>query len=307
MATFGWDMTLVVLALDAVDVRHAEDFGAKEILLDSHVEMRSVAHRLDHPHTGEAWPSIATGLHPTEHGISGHGEWDNPILTALSRLAHKLNVSGNVRDRIGDAIKAKTDQEWHLQTVDDPTFLDSEYRAVHNWPGVYRNESLHYIWGLFGGATKQEMSEETLVREAYTEAASKFGWLREAMAYDVEVAATHVHVVDVLGHLFAEDEERYRAVYEDVDEWVGEIRSGLGEDDELLILSDHGMEAAWIEEDDEPGKHSWRAIASTTVDEPPEHALDVKDWVEEHIEAIERQGTRADLPEEQLRELGYIE
>lgn len=300
-------MTLVILALDAVDVRHAEDFGADDILLDSHTEMRSVAHRLDHPHTGEAWPSIATGLHPTEHGISGHGEWDNPILTFLSRAAHRLNVSGDVRDRIGDAIKERTDQEWHLQTVEDPTFLDGEYRAVHNWPGVHRNESLHYIWGLFGGAAKEDMSEETLVREAYTEAASKFGWVREAMTHDVDLVATHVHVVDVLGHLWAEDEEKYREVYETVDEWVGEIRDGLGEDDELLILSDHGMEAAWIAEDDEPGKHSWRAIASSTVDDPPEHALDVKDWVEDHVQAIERRETAADLPEEQLRELGYIE
>lgn len=299
-------MTLVVLALDAADVRHAEDFGADNILLDSHVEMQSVAHRLDHPHTGEAWPSIATGLHPTEHGITGHGEWDSTVLTALSRLAHRFNVSGTVRDKIGDAIKENTEHDWELQIVDEPTFLDGEYRAVHNWPGVYRNESLHYIWGLFGGASKDEMSEETMVREAYTEAASKFGWLHEALNHDVELAATHVHVVDILGHLYADDEARYREVYEDVNEWVGEVRDALGPEDELLILSDHGMEATWLDDDD-PGSHSWRAIASTTVDEPPTHALDVKEWVEEHIEAVDAERTRADLPEEQLRELGYIE
>ena len=299
-------MTLVVLALDATDVRHAEDFGADNILLDSHVEMQSVAHRLDHPHTGEAWPSIATGLHPTEHGITGHGEWDSTVLTALSRIAHRFNVSGTIRDKIGDAIKENTEHDWELQTVDEPTFLDGEHRAVHNWPGVYRNESLHYIWGLFGGASKDEMSEETLIREAYTEAASKFGWVKEALNHDVELAATHVHVLDILGHLYADDEERYREVYADVDEWVGEVRDALGPEDELLILSDHGMEAAWLDDDD-PGSHSWRAIASTTVDEPPTHALDVKEWVENHIEAVDAERTRADLPEDQLRELGYIE
>jgi hypothetical protein len=301
-------MTLVVLALDAVDVRHAEDFGCENLLLDEHVEMRSVAHRLDHPHTGEAWPSIATGLHPTEHGMTGHGEWDSPILTALSRIAHTVGISGEIRDRIGDAIKENTDQGWQLRIVDEPTFLDGEHRAVHNWPGVYRNESLHYIWGLFGGAHEEEMGQSTLVREAWTEAASKFGWTSEALDHDPELAATHVHVIDVLGHLYATgDREAYREAYRKIDRWVGELRAELDEDDGLLILSDHGMEASWIDGDDDPGSHSWRAIASTTLSDPPEHALDVRKWVEERIEAVEGDAEAADLPEDQLRKLGYID
>lgn len=300
-------MVLVVLALDAADISHAREFSCDNILLNEATEMQSVAHRLEHPHTGEAWPSIATGLHPTEHGVTGHGAWDNPLLTALSRTAHALNVSGKLRGVIGDAIKRNTDQEWNLLTVEDPTFLDGEYRAVHNWPGVYRNESLQYIWRLFAQAKDDEVSEETFVREAYTEAASKFGWLEEAMTYDLEIAATHVHVLDVLGHLYPTDRERYREVYKDVDERVGEIRDALGPDDEMLLLSDHGMGVSWVEGDEDPGKHSWRAIASTTLESPPEHALDVKDWVENHVQPIDIKRTQTDLPEQQLRELGYIE
>lgn len=299
-------MTLVVLALDAVDVQHARDFNASNILLDAHTKMQSVAHRLDHPHTGEAWPSIATGLHPTEHGITGHGEWDNRLLTGLSRLAHTLNVNGEIRSRIGDAIKQNTDQEWRLKTVEAPTFLDGEYRAVHNWPGVHRNEVLHYLWGLFGDAKNENLSQSSFVREAYTEAASKFGWVQEAISHDIELAATHIHVLDVLGHLFCDDEDRYREVYEDVDQRVGEVRAALGTNDELLILSDHGMEATWLNDED-PGSHSWRAISSTTVDEPPEHALDVKEWVDAHITQIDGDERSPDIPEQQLRELGYIE
>jgi hypothetical protein len=299
-------MTLVVLALDAADIRHARDFDCEHILLDADTKMQSVAHRLDHPHTGEAWPSIATGLHPTDHGITGHGEWDNPVLTGLSRLAHTFNVSGEIRSRIGDAIKDNTDQDWQLKTVEDPTFLDGEARAVHNWPGVYRNEVLHYLWGLFQDAKDDRLSQATFVREAATEAASKFGWVHEALTHDVEVAATHIHVLDVLGHLYYDDRERYRAVYEDVDERVGAVREALGPDDEMLVLSDHGMEATWLD-DEEPGSHSWRALATTTVDTPPEHALDVREWVEAHVDPVETTDESADLPEQQLRELGYIE
>ena len=299
-------MVLVVLALDAVDVRHAEDFGCENLLLDEHTKMQSVAHRLEHPHTGEAWPSIATSLHPTEHGMTGHGEWDSQALTMLSRAAHTFNVSGNIRSRIGDGIKQNTGQDWSLQIVDEPTFLDGEYRAVHNWPGVYRNEALHYLWGLFEEVKEDRMSEETLMRETYTEAASKFGWVHEAITHDIEIAATHIHVIDVLGHIYSDDEETYRQVYEDVDEQVGEVRNALGEDDELLILSDHGMETTWLDDDD-PGTHSWRAIASSTVGLPPEHALKVRDWVEDHVQDLDPERTQADIPEDQLRELGYID
>lgn len=299
-------MTLVVLALDAADIQHAVDFDSSSILLDSHTKMQSVAHRLEHPHTGEAWPSIATGLHPTEHGITGHGEWDNPLLTALSRVAHTLNISGDIRSRVGDAIKQNTEQDWQLKTVSEQTFLDGQHRAVHNWPGVYRNDVLHYLWGLFQDAKDDTVSQDSFVREAYTEAASKFGWVHEALEHDTELVATHIHVLDVLGHLYYNDEERYRQVYEDVDERVGDVRSALGPDDELLILSDHGMEVTWLDDDD-PGSHSWRALASTTVSEPPEHALEVKKWVESHITAVGGGGETADIPEQQLKELGYID
>jgi predicted AlkP superfamily pyrophosphatase or phosphodiesterase len=299
-------MVLVVLALEAVDVRLAADFGCENLLLDEHTKLQSVAHRLEHPHTGEAWPSIATGLHPTEHGLTGHGEWDSPVLTGLSRLAHRLNVSGDVRSRLGDAIKQNTGQDWQLQVVDEPTFLDGEYRAVHNWPGVYRNEALHYIWGLFEEVKEDRMSEETLIRETYTEAASKFGWVHEALEHDVELAATHVHVVDVLGHLYSDDEAAYRQVYRDIDRRVGAVRDALDDGDDLLILSDHGMETTWLDDPD-PGTHSWRALASSTVDAPPEDALDIREWVEAHVEEVDTERTRADIPEEQLRELGYID
>lgn len=299
-------MVLVVLALDAVDIRHAEDFGCENILLDVHTKMKSVAHRLEHPHTGEAWPSIATGLHPTEHGITGHGQWDSPVLTILSRAAHALNVRGDIRGKIGDALKQNTSQSWHLQIVDEPTFLDGEYRAVHNWPGVYRNEALHYIWGLYEEVKEDRMSEQTLIRETYTEAASKFGWVHEAVEHDIELAATHVHLIDVLGHIYSDDREAYGEVYRYVDERVGEVRDALGEDDELLILSDHGMETTWLDDDD-PGTHSWRAIASTTMTDPPENALEVKEWVEDRVQEVDPDSTKAEIPEEQLRELGYID
>lgn len=298
-------MSLVVLALDAADVSHAEQFGCDNMLLDDHTEMQTIAHRLEYPHTAEVWPSIATGLHPSEHGVTGEGEWDNRVLTGLAKTADKFNVSGSIRSTVGDIIKENAGQEWTLQLTDHPTFLNGEHRAVHNWPGVHRNEPLQYIWGLYQKLKDGELSQRSFIREAYTEAAGKFGYLEEALNHDVELAAAHVHLLDVLGHMYPSDEERYEAVYRDVNRMVGALRETLGQDDDLLLLSDHGIQASWLGDED-PGSHSWRAMASSTVGRPPEHVLDVREWVEAEIDTVDVTRREMDLPEEQLRELGYL-
>jgi predicted AlkP superfamily pyrophosphatase or phosphodiesterase len=275
-------------------------------LLDEYAEMETIAYRMDHPHTAEVWPSVATGMHPSEHGITGQGEWDSTALTQLAKLADRLKITGTIRGKVGDAIKQNTDQTWKLQLIEHPTFLDGENRAVHNWPGVHRNEPLEYVWGLYQQLKDGELSATSFRREAYTEAAGKFGYLREALNHDVELAATHVHLLDVLGHMYPSDEDSYEAVYRDVDAMVADLRSALGPEDDLLLLSDHGIQTAWVPNDTDPGTHSWRALASSTVGKPPEHVLNVREWVESEVETLEVTSSEMELPEEQLRELGYL-
>ncbi|MFB6094601.1 MAG: hypothetical protein ABEJ77_06635 [Halanaeroarchaeum sp.] len=110
----------------------------------------------------------------------------------------------------------------------------------------------------------------------------------------------------MLGHIYSDYLEANRKVYEDIDERIGAVRDALGKDDEHPILNDHGMEATWLD-DDNLGTNSWRAIALTTVGSFPEHALDIMAWIQDYVEEIDPERTRADIPEDQLRELGYID
>jgi hypothetical protein len=71
-------------------------------------------------------------------------------------------------------------------------------------------------------------------------------------------------------------------MYEWTDDWVGDILDTMDDDDEMLILSDHGIVTPWSEEDDaEYGEHSWRAFSSSTTGDRPRDIYDVKQWVEE--------------------------
>jgi len=81
----------------------------------------------------------------------------------------------------------------------------------------------------------------------------------------------------------------------------------MSDEDELLILSDHGMTNELIDDQNvDFGVHSFRAFAATTSDDPlPESVFDVRDWIEAHVEDAEEEDAM-EMPKERLRELGYI-
>ncbi|MFC6763700.1 hypothetical protein ACFQE6_01040, partial [Natrinema soli] len=95
--------------------------------------------------------------------------------------------------------------------------------------------------------------------------------------------------------------------------FVEEIVAALGEADDLLVVSDHGMRAAFYPPDagEKPASHSWRAYASSTAETAPESVYDVRRWVEERAAESGPTATDADedidMPTDRLRELGYLD
>lgn len=299
-------MTLVVLALDALDPVHVERAGTDEFRLSVSGECETFAHMYDKPHTSEVWPTVATGRHPEDHEVTKEGtsRWDNPVVDFASRFTGRL--SGSHRAVLGDVVQRLTGAEWEIQEVESPTVFDGPGRVVHNWPGVHRGEELQRAWDVFRRANQGDMSEQEFDRRIRGIAAEQFGWVREMLDHDLNLVAAHVHVIDAAGHVYRRDERKYYDTYRWTAEKLAEVRSAMGADDELLILSDHGIETAWIDGDDNPGSHSWRAFSATTLETRPESVFEVRSWVEDHVEDATREGDELDVPEEQLRDLGYI-
>lgn len=302
-------VTLIVLAVDALDAGLVDHYELESLELTSHTRMETYANMQESPYTPEVWATVATGLAPDEHHVTGAGisEWDNPLVDIASRFTGNLPLP--VRKRLGVFASKTTGADYAVGRTDQPTFFDGPGRVVHNWPGVANGEELADLWRVL--AESDELTLDEFQRRIYAFGAQQFAWAEEMLRHNVSLAGVHIHTADALGHAFAEDEERLEEVYEWIARWVTRIERKLGERDELLVLSDHGMVVSFYSDDGDHGNdvagHSWRAFASSTTDSVPTSVFEVKDWVEAHVEDVEDTSGGVDLPEEQLRQLGYIE
>lgn len=302
-------MALLVLGLDALDHELLNHYGCDTLSLANKTKLETFSHSYEHPVTTEVWPTVATGLHPRDHGISksGASEWDNPLVAAISKVLNP--VPQRYRERLGDVAQAIFGADWEFQETDAPTFFDGRNREVHNWPGVHNSEVLRDRWRtLEKPARSDDYSARKFNRKVLAGGAEKFGWVTEMLHHDLELIGAHVHVLDLAGHAYGRDEEAYRGFYDWMDERVAELLAAMGEDDELVILSDHGMGVPAID-GDEPGHHTWRAVFSTTIDDGdlPKSVFEVKDWIEHHVGVVEGvEVAKPDIDVDHLEDLGYL-
>ncbi|WP_171052352.1 alkaline phosphatase family protein [Haloterrigena sp. H1] len=316
-------MTLGIVALDAADYDLARDWGCENMLLETHQQLDTFAYSGENPNTLEVWTSTATGVGPEEHDLASTGEqqqWHNPVLEYASAVAPYL-LPKEARVRIGTWLRSDGGDTTRngggnggvgmtLRQTNHSHLFEPENRAVRWWPGVTPGEHLSETWHWLNLASNGDISDDDLWRRLYGNAGLEAGWLQGMGQTDVAVAGVHMHVLDAAGHAFATHPDRLQEVYERVDRLLGSVREHV---DELLVLSDHGMQVEWIDGDSEPGFHSWRALASTTLAaDPPKSVFDVRDWVDEHAadsddRRAERQPAVMDTTEKQLRDLGYLE
>lgn len=302
-------MTIVVLAIDALDAGLVEYFELDALQLNAHGQMETFSYMQDAPYTPEVWASIATGLHPDDHGVTDEGisRWDNPLIDFASRFTGKLPLP--VRIKLGAIARGTTGAEYAVGETERESIFDGAGRVVHNWPGVANGEELASVWHIM--FDEKDHTEADFVRRMYGKGAGKFAWAEEMLRHEVTLAGVHVHVPDALGHAYSDDEERLRECYEWIADWVVRIQESLAENDDLVVLSDHGMVTTFYSDEDDrgmdPAVHSWRAFAASTFDTVPGSVFDVKAWLEPRIGEYNVDSERLELPEDQLRQLGYIE
>lgn len=326
-------MTLVVLGLDALDPDLVDESEHPNLTLASHRRIETISAAGGRPSTHELWPTIITGLHPEEHGIrldSGGVAWSNPI----------LNVGASVADYVlPDSVQSKVGA-WLLNNTDTDVFrTPASYYARRSIPTLFDDvESLaigvpnyvvdpddedfeHQLRRHIGeymdfdpGVEHSHVADD---RHEFYERCLEMVMIRIARvrrglrSHDYELVFGYTSGIDLVGHVAFDAPSLQRRAYEEADTFVGELRRDLDEDDELLIVSDHGLQE---------GVHTEEAMVASTVPtivDSIDGVEDVYETVRERLEggrhrpdrdrvAVEAGERTAAEVREHLDDLGYL-
>lgn len=291
--------TISVLALDAADYKLLKKWECENILLKNDRELQTFSYTYDRPYTREVWATVATGMGPKEHGIAGRSaNWDNRMLDFASSTLPILST--NYRSRIGSLL---TEFGFDIDTQELSTTFDSG--MVTQWPGITDETHFSEAREWLSLINEGHLSESELRNRLLGNTGMELGWLAATAQTDLPITGTHAHILDVAGHVYSSRPDKLKQYYKIVDEMVGIMIDCC---DEVVILSDHGMEVSLLDDPD-PGKHSWRAFISSTRDSTlPNDVLDVRDWLTEIQPDVESESVpeNLDAPEEHLKALGYF-
>jgi hypothetical protein len=281
-------MTLVVLGLDALDPELVDPDEHPALTLAAHDRIDTIVSAQGEPSTHELWPTIITGLAPRDHGllVEEGVSWSNPLFSVGSRVADYL-----LPDRLQTALGAyllnateadafRTPASYYadhgLETVFDGR--ESLAIGVPNYvteSGEDREHALRRSMGeLFERDPEATGGHRSADPETFYEQCLEMLMVRVARTRRGLLGRRHELVfgytsgLDLVGHVAYGRPGLQDAVYREADRFVAELRDDLGPEDDLLLVSDHGLQE---------GLHTDEAMVAATAPALVEAIDDVRD------------------------------
>lgn len=326
-------MVLVVLGLDALDPELVDSKSHQHLTLNSHHSIDTINSVEGEPSTHELWPTIITGLEPQKHGLvlDDGVAWENPLLRAGSSVADYLLPSG-LQTRFGAWLLNNTEadafrtpatyySENNITTVFDgcesaaigipnyvvdPDSEDREHILRRNMGDFFKRDP-----DAKGGHTSADLT--TFYEQCMEMAMIRIARARRSLrSRQYELVFAYTSGLDLIGHVSHSQPVRQQRAYNELNEFVGELRADMSEDDELLLVSDHGLQ---------DGVHTQKAmIAATTgrLIDGSESVIDVREAIEAELDEQDHSGIRPDDTRQvdghvggdrvrsQLEDLGYM-
>lgn len=294
-------MTVVVLGIDALDPDLLEQYEFPNLRLTETKRISTISSTANNePSTHELWPTIITGLPPEEHGIQLDDglSWENPILRIGSRVGGKV-LPNSVRVRLG---------AWLLDNTDEGNFRGpASYYEKHGIPTVFDDveakpigipnyvvdrdddDREHELRKNMGDLFQLDLDDDTEHHHVTSDpnefyelclemSMIRIARVRRALRSErYELVFGYTSGLDLVGHIAYAEPGLQRRAYNEFDDFVGELRNDLGEDDELILVSDHGLQS---------GEHTDEAAISATntqLIENVDGVLDIKSCIEAEL------------------------
>lgn len=325
-------MVFVVLGLDALDPDLVDRVEHPNLALAADRSIDTIDSLEGEPSTHELWPTIITGLTPPEHGLTLSGDgiaWGTPLLDIGSRIADVV-LPDTLQTRIGAWLLTNTTadafrtpmtyyEENGIETVFDgreataigvpnyvvdPDETDREHELRQQMGELFQRDP-----DARGGHTSadplafyEQCLEMVMIRLARAR--------RGLRSRESELVFAYTSGLDLIGHVAYDQPGLQRAAYDELDEFVGDVRSDLGKDDELLLVSDHGLQ---------DGVHTHEAMVAATDERlvaDIDSVTDVCGAIKTELNRVdhrpegqvleERDGTGGEAVRKQLEDLGYM-
>jgi len=324
-------MTVVVLGIDALDPELVDPDAHPNLTLAAHRAIETIESAAGEPSTHELWPTIITGLRPAEHGLTLEDDgvaWGNPLLEFGSTVADVVMPDG-LQTKLGAWLLTNTAADafrtpaTYYEDNDIDTLFDGYEATAIGVPNYVvdpdsedREHNLRRSLGdLFerdpdatGGHTSADPYEfyEQCLEMAMVRIARARRGLRGGR---YELVFAYTSGLDLVGHVTYDLPDLQRAAYDELDEFVGELLADLDDEDELLLVSDHGLQ---------DGVHTDEAMVAGTdpeMVEAIESVVDVRSAVEAELRGGDHRpdGERGSFSEagaaevkDQLEDLGYM-
>jgi hypothetical protein len=323
-------MVLVVLGIDALDPDLVDSDAHPHLCLEHNRTIETIDSVKGEPSTHELWPTIITGLSPDDHGLTLDDgvAWESPLLRFGSDMADWVLPDG-LQTRLGAWLLTNTDRDAFRVPADyysergistvfddtatkpigipnyvvDPDSEDREHNLRRELGDLFERDA-----DAVGGHVTSDLStfyeqcmEMALVRIARARSALRSGRYELVFAY--------TSGLDLVGHVTYDRPDVQARAYDEMNEFVGDIVEDLGPDDELLLVSDHGLQE---------GVHTHEAmVAGTDPDTVSaiDSVLDVRGAIESElargahdtepvVELVHSDGR--DAVQGRLEDLGYM-
>ncbi|MEF8812830.1 MAG: alkaline phosphatase family protein [Halovenus sp.] len=323
-------MTVVVFGIDALDADLVDSAAHPHLTLADHRRIDTISSSTGEPSTHELWPTIITGLQPEDHGLTLDDgvAWESPVLRAGSKASDYV-LPDSVQTQLGALLLNRTSA--------DAFRTPSSYYAEHGISTVFddctaktigipnyvvdtdtddREHQLRRNMGeLFERDPESKGGHVSADPVAFYEQCLEMAMIRTARirralrSRQYELVFGYTSGLDLVGHVSYDRPALQERAYEELNDFVGELRGDLRDGDELVLVSDHGLQ---------DGLHTDEAMIAATdrgAIGDVESVLDVRDALETELDrhdhtpaSREREADIGDSSEvrEQLEDLGYL-